>query len=420
MADSEGFERRPKLTSDASVRNIRRPGLYADEGRSGLYLVVQPGGAKSWLLRYQHRGRRREMGLGTLPTYSLAEARNRVAEARKLIDQGIDPIDQRRRDRAAAKAAEIPPLTFRECAIACHKALIPTWKNPKHADQWINTLATYAFPELGELLPATITKAHVLRVLEPIWTDKTETASRLRQRVRHVLDWCEAQGYRAHDPRLWPDVAQILPKAGKLIRQKRAHFAAAAPGDVHGILAAVRASGAEDAVKDLFEFVVLTAARSGEARGARWSEIDLHHAAWKIPASRMKAGKEHRIPLSPRAVAILEAARARTRGLDLVFPTRKRGQYSDMALTELLRRLEIAVTMHGFRSTFRDWAGEMTAFGPDVIEAALAHGKDVVVAAYQRGDLFEKRRELMSAWAKFVATKPRKPADNVVTLARRG
>lgn len=285
------------------------------------------------------------------------------------------------------------------------------WKNEKHGAQWINTLSTYAFPVFGSKEISAVSKADVLAVLEPIWTTKAETASRVRQRIRAVLDWAAARDYRhGHDPHLWDQVARSLPNSKDVKKAK--HFAACPYKEIHDALQAIGQSPASDKVKLALHFIILTAARSGEVRGARWSEIGWDEKRWTIPAERMKAGLEHRIPLSTSALEILKTMRRHGNELDdgLIFPSDRDKPFSDMTFTMLLRRLDLPFTVHGFRSTFRDWAAEQTAFPREVCEAALAHvsGKDATEAAYFRSDLFEKRRELMQAWAQYCATKTSK------------
>lgn len=294
--------------------------------------------------------------------------------------------------------------TFEECALEYHKLHAHGWKNAKHSEQWINTLTSYAFPVFGSKDVSSISKADVLRVIEPIWTTKSETASRVRQRIRSVLDWAAARDYRhGHDPHMWDQITQSLPKTRDIKKSK--HFKTCPYGGICEALLSIKNSNAGDTVKHAMEFIILTTARSGEVRGAQWSEIDFENKRWIIPPKCMKAKKEQRIPLSKRAMEILEAQRGKH--AELIFPSERGKVFSDMTFTMLLRRLGHEFTVHGFRSTFRDWAAEQTAFPREVCEAALAHatGKDGTEAAYFRSDLFEKRRELMEAWATYCATK---------------
>jgi len=400
--------------SAVGVNAKKTPGYYADG--DGLYLQVTASGAKSWVLRFMLNKRAREMGLGSTSDYSLAEARERAKKYRQLLNEGIDPIEYRRAEREKNLMVTAQRKTFEECAHEYHKLHASGWKNVKHADQWINTLTTYAFPEFGKKDVSSVSKADILRVLEPIWTTKAETASRVRQRIRAVLDWAAARDYRhGHDPHMWDQVAQSLPKTKDI--KKSQHFAACPYTAIYEALGSIKASNAGTTVKNAFEFIILTAARSGEVRGAQWSEIDFEGKRWIIPAERMKAKKEHRIPLSPRAMEILEAQKGKH--TELIFPSDKGKPYSDMTFTMALRRLGHEFTVHGFRSTFRDWAAEQTAFPREVCEAALAHvsAKDATEAAYFRSDLFEKRRQLMEAWATYCATE--KKAAQVVGIGEK-
>lgn len=399
--------------SAVGVNAKKTPGYYADG--DGLYLQVTASGAKSWVLRFMLNKRAREMGLGSTSDYSLAEARERAKKYRQLLDEGIDPIEHRKAEREKNLMATAQRKTFEECAYDYHRLHANGWKNVKHADQWINTLTTYAFPEFGKKDVSSVNKADVLRVLEPIWTTKTETASRVRQRIRAVLDWAAARDYRrGHDPHIWDQITQSLPKTKDI--KKSEHFAACPHTEVYGALQSIRNSAAGDSVRAAFEFIILTAVRSGEVRGAKWSEINFENKKWVIPAERMKAGKEHEIPLSPRAIEILKAQVGKH--AELVFPSEKGKPFSDMTFSMLLRRLGHEFTVHGFRSTFRDWAGETTAFPREVIEHALAHQlKDKSEAAYARGTLFDKRRQLMEAWATYCATE--KQAAQVIGIGEK-
>lgn len=345
-------------------------------------------------------GKRREMGLGGYPDVTLAGAREKARAARAKIDEGIDPIEDRKASRSALQAQRSSALTFREAASAYISMREIEWSNTKHAEQWRNTLATYADPHIGSILVRDIDQAHVLRVLQPIWLEKTETAKRLRGRIESILDWARVRGYRSGDnPARWRGHLDMLLQApGKV--QKKSHFAALPFGEVGPFLTElqkIEGNGAQALV-----FAILTACRSGEVRGATWEEIDQKNAIWIIPAERMKAKKEHRVALNDEAMAVLMATREDKRN-GLVFPNSKGGMLSDMTLTAALRRMGRSdITAHGFRSTFRDWAAERTDFPREVAEMALAHTiQNKVEAAYRRGDLFEKRRLLMREWGKF-------------------
>lgn len=404
--------------SAVGIKHLLEPGYYPDGG--GLYLQVSPTGTKSWIFRYMLNKRAREMGLGPYPLFSLADAREKVGEYRKLLHNGIDPIEHRKAEREKNLLATAQRKTFEECAHDYHKLHESGWKNAKHASQWVNTLSAYAFPEFGKKDVSDVSKADILRALEPIWTTKPETASRLRQRIRAVLDWAAARDYRrGHDPHIWDQISQSLPKTKDIKKSK--HFAACPYTGIYDALMSIKDSNAGTTVKHAFEFIVLTAARSGEVRGAQWSEIDFEEKRWIIPAERMKAKREHRVPLSPRAIEILKEQQ-KTHGKNasgLIFASDKDKPYSDMTFTMALRRLGYEFTVHGFRSTFRDWAAEQTAFPREVCEAALAHvsAKDATEAAYFRSDLFEKRRQLMEAWATYCATE--KKAAEVVGIGEK-
>ena len=378
------------------------PGRHGD-GR-GLFLYVKPSGARSWVLRYQVQGRRRDLGLGAFPDVSLAMARERASEARRLIAEGEDPI---------AKKHQAKPQTFKDAALELIESKRPGWKSAKHAAQWTSTLETYAFAKIGRLQVAKIQTADVIACLTPIWSDKPETANRVRQRIEAVIDYASALGIREGDnPARWRGhLDNLLPKPTKVKAVK--HHPAMPHAEIADFIADL--SDRSGVAARALGFTILTAARSGETRGMTWAEMDLENGVWTIPAERMKAGKEHRVPLTPQAIAYLGP-----RGDDaqLVFEseTKPGKAISDMSMTAVLRRMKRdGITVHGFRSTFRDWAGETTSFPREVIEAALAHGiKDKAEAAYARSDLFEKRRKLMEAWAN--AAKAIDFAPNLVAI----
>ena len=376
-----------KLTA-AEIKSLTSPGRYRADPT--LYLVVQPSGSKSWVQRLAIDGRRRDIGLGGYPVVGLAEARTKAMENRCAVRNGRDPLAESRR-------RESP--TFREAAEAVHKANRPRWRNAHHTASWMQTLERHAFATLGSLPVHRIQQGDVLRVLEPIWTTKPETARRVRQRVRTVLAWALAQGYIDSNP-ADERIDAALPRMPKV----KAHLRALDYREVPAALAVVDASRASPAARLCLRFAVLTAARSGESRGARWSEIDLEARQWRIPGDRMKAGVEHRVPLTDDAVAVLERARTLDDGSGLVFPSpAKRGHpLSDMALTKLLRDNGLAerTTVHGFRSSFRTWALEQSNAPWAVAEMALAHTVgDSVEQAYVRTDLYDQRTELMRQWA---------------------
>lgn len=378
--------RRPEraLTAQA-VKSANAPGKYFDG--HGLYLRVDANGSRFWVQRITIRGKRCELGLGSPSLVSLAEARAKALENRKLARLGGDPLQARREAQAVS--------TFEEAARKVHALHRPTWKNEKHAAQFLATLEAYAFPKIGRLKVQDITTADVLAVLMPIWTTIPETARRVRQRIGTVLKWAIAQGWRPDNPA--ENISQALPKVSKAQKHRKA----LPYGEVAGCIDTVWASGAGLATKLAFEFLVLTAARSGEVREARWSEIALAAQVWEIPAERMKMKRPHRVPLSPRAIAVLAQAKTLDDSSGLVFPGTKAGRaLSDMTLSKLVKELGFAADVHGFRTSFRTWAQERTSYPREVAEAALAHlTGDAVERAYARSDVFEKRREMMGAWA---------------------
>ncbi|WP_374690611.1 tyrosine-type recombinase/integrase [Accumulibacter sp.] len=385
-----------KLTS-LMVSKASQPGLYGDG--AGLYLQVGPTGAKSWLFRFMLKGKSRAMGLGPVHTISMAEARGRAVECRKLLLEGQDPIEARNAANLAKRLQDAQALTFKQCAeqfIETHRA---GWRNAKHAAQWENTLRDYAHPTIGDLPVSAIDTRLVMRCLSEVWTRKTETAKRLRGRIEAILDWATTSNYRhGENPARWRGhLENLLPSPGKVA--KVTHHPALPYADIATFVSSLRQQKGTGA--RAVEFAILTAARSGEVRGATWREIDLGQALWEIPAERMKAQKEHRVPLSSAAIDLLNGL---PRLGDLVFPGAREGMaLSDMSLTAVLRRMKRSdITVHGFRSTFRDWCAESTNFPREVCEHALAHSlPDKVEAAYRRGDLIEKRILLMQAWSDF-------------------
>jgi integrase len=384
--------------TDRKARQIKEPGRYADG--QGLYLLVEESGARRWLLRTSVRGRRVDMGLGGFPLVGLAEARQRALHYRGIARGGGDPLAEKRRAQA-----RVP--TFAEAARSVHAEHVKTWKNKKLQGQWINTLTQYVFPALGDRRVDQIETPDILRVLSPIWLTKAETARRVKQRIGTVMDWAKAAGFRS-DENPVDGVGRGLPKQP----ERKDHHAALPYADVPGFIGRLRGSNLGESAKLAFEFLVLTAARTGDVLGARWDEIDLENAIWTIPAERMKAGREHRVPLCKRCIEILRQARKLSAGSDLIFPGRSTSKpISNMTFLMALRRMGLEVTAHGFRSAFRDWAAECTHFAREVCEMALAHTvENKVEAAYRRGDLLDKRRELMDAWANYLASKPGKAA----------
>lgn len=351
------LNRRPvKALTAQAVKNVTEPGKYFDG--NGLYLRVDANGSRYWVQRITIRGKRRELGLGSPSLVSLAEAREMAQQNRKLARAGGDPLQARREAQAI--------LTFEEAARKVHALHLPTWKNKKHAAQFITTLETYAFPRLGKLKVQDVTTADVLAVLTPIWTEKAETARRVRQRIGTVMKWAIAQGWRQDNPA--ENISQALPK----ITRSPKHRKALPYSEVSSCIAAVKQSQAGLSTKLALELLILTATRSGAVRNARWSEVDLEGAVWEIPAERMKMNRPHRVPLSPRAVDILKEARTIADGSELVFPGTLTGRpLSDMTLSKLVKELGFEADVHGFRTSFRTWAQEKTNFSREVAEAAL-------------------------------------------------
>jgi integrase len=387
------------------IDKTRKPGVYADGG--GLYLRVTPEGTKNWIYRYTLNGKAHWMGLGPLALYGLQEARGKALDARRLCHERIDPIGARQavRDRARLEAAKA--MTFRECAAACIQAHRVSWRNAKHQGQWEVTIATYAEPVIGALAVAAVDTALVMKVLEPLWVRAPETASRLRGRIEAVLDWAKVRGYRdGENPARWRGhLDKLLPKKSKI--QK--HLNALPYAELPGFMVALREQNCVSARS--LEFLILTAARTGEVTGAQWSEINRN--VWTVPPERMKAGKEHRVALGNRALAIIGES-----GEGFLFPGAKPGEpLSPATMFMLLRRMGYGCTVHGFRATFKTWATEQTNFAPHIVEAALAHvNGDKVEAAYQRGDLLERRRALMNLWSDYCSSSPIEAANNVVAL----
>lgn len=388
------------------------PGYWADGG--GLYLQVSQTKTKSWIFRYSMLGRRREMGLGPFPDVSLASARDAATVARTLVRSGHDPIAAREAEKARQRLEAARGVTFSDAQTSFLDSNESGWRNAKHRAQWQATLDRYAIPTLGKLPVSAIGVPEIVRVLEPIWHKKPETASRVRGRIERILDWAKVRGYRtAENPARWRGhLDQLFPSRRKVARVK--HHAALSIESLPELYA--RLARARGTAALALRFVILTAARAGEVTGARWSEIDLDAKAWKVPPERIKAGKTHRVPLSAEALVVL--AEAKKLGVaNFVFPSVQYGK--PLSLTALSKALKAAgggtATTHGFRSTFRDWAAERTNFSREVAEMALAHAiGDKVEAAYRRGELFAKRTALMQRWATFAKTPS--STDNVVPL----
>lgn len=393
----------PKVARELTplaISKITKPGTHAVGGVAGLALRVYPKGQRAWVLRTMVAGKRREFGLGGYPSVLPSSAKDRARATLDKIFSGLDPIEEKQRQRSALRAAKAKAVSFSKVAeqyIAQHEA---GWKNPKHAAQWVTTLSTYAFPVIGSVTVASVDTPLVLKVLEPIWTEKTETASRLRGRIEVILDYATAKGLRdGPNPARWKGhLALTLPARRKVAPVQ--HHAAIPVLEMPAFLKQLR--GMDGVSARALEFLTLTAARSGEVRGMTWGEVDLKNKLWTVPASRMKAKREHRVPLSDAAWLILESIK-RVNGVNLVFPGTRGGALSDMSLTAVMRRMGVEAVPHGLRSSFRNWTAEMTSYPNEVAEMALAHTvSSATEAAYRRGDLLEKRRPMMTDWAVFI------------------
>ncbi|MFO7482814.1 tyrosine-type recombinase/integrase [Oceanibaculum nanhaiense] len=403
--------RRYQRLNALAVSQAKVPGLYPDG--DGLYLQVARTGSKSWVLRYRLNGRKtpRDMGLGPVRLVSLSEARGKAQEARRLLLEKIDPLEQRRHARAQRAADAAGTISFREAADRYVKAQAPGWKNEKHKDQWETTLDRYVHPVVGTLPVNLVEIGHVMKILEPIWTVKTETASRVRGRIEAVLDWAAAHGYRKGDnPARWKGQLEVLlPAPAKVARVK--HHPALPYKELPDFIRLLRNQEGVGALA--LEFTILTAARTGETIGASWEEMDLTERVWIVPAERIKAGREHRVPLSYRAVEILRIMRD-MRVSDFVFPGLRKGKpLSNMTMLGVLKRMGCGhLTTHGFRSSFRDWAAECTNYPGEMAEMALAHTiGNKVEAAYRRGDLFDRRRQMMRDFAAYCGGSGQAVAD---------
>uniref|UniRef100_UPI003B51DBC5 tyrosine-type recombinase/integrase n=1 Tax=Roseovarius indicus TaxID=540747 RepID=UPI003B51DBC5 len=427
----------PRIAKELSAMDIKRlenPGkgknaTFSVGGVSGLLLQITPNGGKSWLLRVKVGEKRREIGLGGYPDVPLAVARERAREKKELIRQGVDPVESRKAQKAALIAAQRRGLSFSNAVDRYLDAKLDQFKNIKHRQQWRNTLVTYAVPELGGMLVQDIEVQDVLRVLEPIWHSKTETASRLRGRIEAVLSWATVAGHRSGDnPARWANnLKELLPVPSKISRIRN-HPAVKVEDASRWFSALKLRTGIGSRA---LEFAALTAARSQEVRGATWDEIDFEGGLWIVPASRIKMEREHRVPLSEEALSLLKAL-PRFEDSPLVFPAPRGGQFSDMSLSGTMKRLHTKdladggsgfvdrvskrpAVPHGLRSTFRDWVSERTQFSGDMAEVALAHKiSNAVGAAYRRGDMIEKRRQMMEAWSDFLCD--RKLNENVAPI----
>jgi integrase len=402
----------PKIAKPLTAIEVKRltePGMHAVGTVPGLQLVIGKTGSASWILRTKVGGSRKDIGLGSYPAVTLAGAWQKAREALQSIKDGTDPVAERKVKRGAIE------WTFKACALAYIASHSSSWKNAKHGAQWRNTLETYVYPHFGSKHVRDVETSDVTSAIRPLWASKNETMVRVRNRIELVLSWAAAQGYRpkGFNPAAWRGhLDQVLPKPSKVNNRKS--FEALPIGDIFGFMKRLRETTGTSA--RCLELTILTACRSGESRGAKWSEFDLDKGVWNIPAERMKANRSHRIPLGNDALKLLRQL-ARFENTDLLFPGRNGTKpLSDMSMTAVMRRMGLTAVPHGFRSTFTDWCAERTAYPSEVREMALAHaiGNDTE-AAYRRGDLFEKRGNLMADWATFLKTEPSK-GDNVVTL----
>lgn len=395
----------PKKARELSaieVRRLTRPGTHPVGGVDGLLLRVSPTGARSWILRTMVGGKRRDVGLGGYPDVPLAQAREQARELRQKIREGVDPVAERQAAKDALRAAHASRITFDQAAKRCIAAKRHEFRSAKHAKQWEATIAAYASPVIGALPVGAVELSHIVTILEPIWTTKTETATRLRQRIEAVLAWATVGGYRSgENPARWKGhLDAVLPKPRKV--KKVRHHKAVPWQEVGQFVADLR--DRQGMAARALEFAILTAARSGEVRGATWDEVDLRARVWTVPASRIKAGKKHCVPLSDEAVALLEAL-PRITGCNYVFPAVRGGSLSDMSLSAVMKRMGVDAVPHGFRSTFKDWCRSRTSYADEVSELALAHvNNDATRAAYARDELLPQRQRLMAEWGRFCAT----------------
>lgn len=392
----------PKIVNeltDLEVRRLTDAGFYAVGGAKGLYLNVSSAIVRSWILRYTWGVKRKDLGLGGYPAISLKRAREKALEAHNNIDKGIDPVEKKRSEREAIKKEQANRLTFMDAALRCHALKSPEFRNYKHSRDWISTLERHAFPTLGNMPIQDIDTPHILKMLEPIWQTKTETATRVRQRTEAVLTWATVSKYRKGDnPARWDgNLKELLPNPSKITKVK--HFTALPWQQVGQFIVDLRKRPGVSA--KALEFSILTAARSGEVRGMTWDEVDLGSRVWTIPEDRIKAGRLHKVPLSDTAIAILEAL-PRFDGVPFVFPSYKGGMLSNNGLLSVMKRMGLDAVPHGFRSTFKDWARNCTSYPDEVSELALAHvNSDSTRAAYARDELLPQRAMLMNDWATF-------------------
>lgn len=414
-----------KVLAPVAVAHLSKPGFHPVGGVAGLGLQIVPSHAKSWVLRVMVGGKRRKMGLGGFPQISLARAREKALQARDLIESGVDPIDQRKDNRRNLKAGRAKDVTFKTCAeayIQSHKA---QWTNDKHGNQWSSTLEKYAYPVIGELWVRDVQLEHIMRILEPIWSTKTATATRLRGRIETVLDSAKTKGFRSEaNPAAWKgNLATVLPSPKKITRVR--HYPAVAVTELGSFIKALRQQEGVSALA--LYFLILTNVRSHNVRHATWGEIDLDTNTWDIPGEdsedtgqRMKMGVSHRVPLSKQALKLLNDL-PRTAESELLFPSPRKGiQLSDMAMNKVMRDMKARGVPHGFRSTFRDWALDYTNYQSVIAEKALAHAVgDQTVRAYLRSDAYKKRRKMTQDWADFCDIERAASTGKVVSLRQR-
>lgn len=397
--------KKAKELSATEVRRLTEPGRYPVGGVAGLQLLVSPAGARSWVLRILIGNKRRDIGLGGFPDVTLAGARESAREVRKQVGAGVDPLAERKALKDAIRAEQAKAITFKDAAYRCHAARKDEFSNAKHRQDWIKSLERHAFKVIGDLPVDAVELPHILKVLEPIWKTKTETATRVRQRLESVLSWATVSKHRSgENPARWSDnLRELLPTPSKI--RKVEHHKAIPWNETPAFMVELRQREGMGALA--LEFIILTAARSGEVRFARWEEIDLNAKVWSVPADRMKARKDHKVPLSPAAVEILKRV-PRMESSDFIFTAPRGGALSDMSVSAVCRRMKVDATPHGFRSNFKDWARNRTAYPDEVSELALAHvNNDATRAAYARDELLPQRTKLMSDWAKYLE-KPEK------------
>ena len=398
------------------VKRLTKAGRHAVGTVSGLLLVVKPSGARSWMIRTMVGEKRKSIGLGAYPEVSLSIAHEKARVVKALIEKGIDPIAEKKARKVALKKKSMQTVSFSEAARQCHKKKALEFTNAKHIDDWISSINRYADPVVGHLPVSEIDLPEILAILKPIWTEKTDTANRLRLRIEQVLNWATVSGYRqGENPARWKGhLSEILPKPNKI--KKKTHFKALPWNEIGAFMVELRKRPAMAA--RALEWIIFTVCRSSEVRGATWNEIDLLNKVWIIPAERMKMKQEHRVPLCQDAVKLLENI-PRFKGSNYLFTAPRGGPLSDMSISMLCRRMKVEAVPHGFRSTFKDWCSETTSFPDMVSEMALAHSVgNEVEKAYRRGDLFDKRMRLMGVWSEYVNTVHVDAGENVTPIRK--